>query len=338
MALVYTGAAGAGRSCAVDPPLVLAPMAGITDMTYRLLLRRIGGVGLVTMEFVSSEGLTRGNVRTERLLRFDPAERPLSVQIYGADAGRMAAAAARVEEMQVDVCDINMGCPANKVLKGCAGAGLMRDVTKAREIIAACRRALPTTPLTVKFRAGLTDDAINFVELGRICEGEGVAAVALHPRTARQMYTGRADWSRIARLKEAVHIPVVGNGDVQTPEDVLAMFRETGCDAVMCGRATMKNPWIFKQAAELLAGRPYRSAMLAERREVILEHFRLIMRDDGDEPRAVMGKLRTFTGWYTHGLPNGADLRRRINSLESPTAFLDAVEAFFEARKALEAA
>src|ERR1700682_2301300 len=232
MSLVYAGACT--RPCRVDPPLVLAPMAGITDMTYRLLLRRIGGVGLVTMEFVSSEGLTRGNQRTERLLRFDPAERPLSIQIYGADAGRMAIAAARVEEMQVDVCDINMGCPANKVLKGCAGAGLMSDLGKARDIIEACRRALPTTPLTVKFRAGLTDDAINFVELGKICEGEGVAAVALHPRTARQMYTGRADWSRIARLKESVRIPVVGNGDIQTPEDVLAMFRETGCDAVMC--------------------------------------------------------------------------------------------------------
>ena len=166
----------------------------------------------------------------------------------------MEIAAERVEEMGVDVCDINMGCPANKVLKGCAGAGLMRDLGRAKEIIAACRKALKTTPLTVKFRLGVTDETVNYLELGRICEGEGVAAVALHARTAKQMYTGRADWSRIARLKEAVRIPVVGNGDVQTPEDVLAMFKETGCDAVMCGRATMKNPWIFRQAAELLAG------------------------------------------------------------------------------------
>jgi len=306
-------------------------MAGITDMTYRLLLRRIGGVGLVTMEFVSSEGLTRGSARTERLLRFDPTERPLSVQIYGADAERMAIAAARVEEMNVDVCDINMGCPANKVLKGCAGAGLMRDLSRAREIIAACRKALPTTPLTVKFRLGLTDETVNYLELGRICEGEGVAAVALHARTAKQMYTGRADWSRIARLKEAVNIPVVGNGDVEKPEDVLAMFRETGCDAVMCGRATMKNPWIFRQANELLNGREYREATLAERRDVILEHFRLISRDYADDSRAIMNKLRTFTGWYTHGVPNGSLLRRRIASLASPQAFLDAVEEFFEA-------
>ena len=191
MPLVYGG--GETRPVIVDPPLVLAPMAGITDMTYRLLLRRMGGVGLVTMEFVSSEGLTRGNRRTERLLRFDPEERPLSVQIYGADAARMAVAAERVEEMRVDACDVNMGCPANKVLKGCAGAGLMRDLVKARAIIAACRRALPTTPLTVKFRLGIDEESRNFLELGRICEGEGVAAVALHARTAKQMYTGRAD-------------------------------------------------------------------------------------------------------------------------------------------------
>jgi nifR3 family TIM-barrel protein len=313
-------------------------MAGITDMTYRLLLRRIGGVGLVTMEFVSSEGLTRGNKRTERLLRWDPAERPLSVQIYGADAERMEIAAARVEEMQVDACDINMGCPANKVLKGCAGAGLMRDLGKARAIISACVRALPTTPLTVKFRLGINDETENYLELGRICEGEGAAAVALHARTAKQMYTGRADWSKIARLKEAVSIPVAGNGDVNSADDVLAMFRQTGCDAVMCGRATMKNPWIFKQAAELLAGRPFREATLAERRGVILEHFRLIQRDQSDAPKAMMGKLRTFTSWYTHGLPNGSELRRRIGSLESPQAFLDAVEEFFETHAARVAA
>lgn len=309
-------------------------MAGITDMTYRLLLRRLGGVGLVTMEFVSSEGLTRGNRRTTRLLRYDPGERPLSIQIYGADAARMSAAAAYVEEMQVDACDINMGCPANKVLRGCAGAGLMRDLSRAREIVAACRRALPTTPLTVKFRLGVANDALNFVELGRICEGEGASAVALHPRTAGQMFTGDADWSAIARLKEAVSIPVVGNGDVRTPEDVIRMFRQTSCDAVMVGRATMKNPWIFRQAARLLAGGSYAPATLAERRDVILDHFRLIVRDQCDDPKSVMSKLRTFTGWYTHGLPNGVELRRRISTLPDPTSFLEAVEEFFERRRA----
>jgi len=320
------------RPCVVDPPLVLAPMAGITDGTYRLLLRRMGGVGLVTMEFISSEGLTRGARRTERLMRWEPEERPLSIQIYGSDAARMAEAARRVEEEGVDVCDINMGCPANKILKGCAGAGLMRDLTRARGIIEACRKVLPTTPLTVKFRAGITEETTNFVELGKICEGEGVAAVALHPRTAKQFYSGRADWSRIARLKEAVRIPVVGNGDVETPEDVLRMLRETGCDAVMIGRATMKNPWVFRQAADLLAGRPYRVATLEERRDVILQHFRLIREAEEDVPKRMMGKLKTFTGWYTHGVPKGTELRRRIQSLPTPEAFLEAVESFFALR------
>ena len=299
-------------------------------MTYRLLLRRIGGVGLVTMEFVSSEGLTRGNRRTERLLRFDPAERPLSVQIYGADAARMADAAERVEEMQVDVCDINMGCPANKVLKGCAGAGLMRDLGKAREIIAACRKALPTTPLTVKFRLGVD---------GR--DGELPRARAdLRRRGRRRRRAPRADGEADvhgARRLEPDRAAQGGGLDPgrrqrrrETPEDVVAMFRETGCDAVMCGRATMKNPWIFRQAADLLAGRPYREATLEERREVILEHFRLIQKDDGGRAEGRHAKLRTFTGWYTHGLPNGSELRRRIPRLEAPQAFLDAVEDFFE--------
>ena len=324
----------APRALSFSPPLVLAPMAGITDLTYRLLLRRLGGVGLVTMEFVSSEGLTRGNWRTARLLRFDPDERPLSVQIYGSDAARMARAAAMVEEMQVDACDVNMGCPANSVLKGCAGAGLMRDLPRAREIVAACKKALSTTPLTVKFRLGVGDDQLNYVELGRICEGEGASAVALHPRTAKQMYSGRADWSAIARLKEAVSIPVVGNGDVEKPEDAVSMFRETGCDAVMVGRATMKNPWIFRQAAALLEGRPYAPATIAERREVILAHFKLIVRDHADDPRVVMRRLRTFTGWYTHGLPAGSELRRRISTLPDPPAFLGAVEEFFARRLA----
>src|SRR5664280_661359 len=304
-------------------------MAGITDRDFRLLIRRLGGCGLVSMEFISSEGLTRQRPSTLKMLHFVDEERPIAIQIYGSDPEKMAEAARLVEGMGADVCDINMGCPANKVLKGCAGAGLMSDLGRAKEIVAACRKALKTTPLTVKFRLGVTDEAVNYLELGRICEGEGVSAVALHARTAKQMYTGRADWSYIARLKEAVRIPVVGNGDVATPEDVLAMFRETGCDAVMCGRATMKNPWIFRQASELLAGRSYREATLAERRDVILDHFRLIQRDDADAPKAVLAKLRTFTGWYTHGLPNGSELRRRIASLESPQAFLDAVEDFF---------
>src|SRR5437016_4150673 len=184
----------------IDPPLVLAPMAGITDHVYRLMLRRIGGVGLVTMEFISSEAITRGNARQLRKMVFSDEERPLSIQIYGSDPERMAAAADIVEELSPDACDINMGCPANKVLKGCAGAALMGDPELARAIVRSVKRRL-SMPLTVKFRLGLDDGRMNFKDLGRICEDEGAAAVAMHARTARQMYTGQADRRRIAQLK-----------------------------------------------------------------------------------------------------------------------------------------
>jgi tRNA-dihydrouridine synthase B len=311
----------------IDPPLILAPMAGITDHAYRLMLRRIGGVGLVTMEFISSEAITRGIARQIRKMAFSQEERPLSIQIYGSDAERMSAAADIVEELRPDVCDINMGCPANKVLKGCAGAALMGDLPLARRIVRDVRRRL-TMPLTVKFRLGLDADRKNFLDLGRMCEDEGAAAVAMHARTARQMYTGEADWSRIADLKRHVSIPVVGNGDVETAEDAVAMMRETGCDAVMVGRATMKNPWIFRQAADLLAGRPPREATLSERRDLMLGHFMAIERMAFDSTEA-LHKLRTMTGWYTHGLPNGRALRVRISSLLTPADFREAVMEFF---------
>jgi tRNA-dihydrouridine synthase B len=311
----------------VDPPLILAPMAGITDHAYRLMLRRIGGVGLVTMEFISSEAITRGIARQLRKMVFTEDERPLSIQIYGSDPQRMAAAADIVEELAPDVCDINMGCPANKVLKGCAGAALMADPKLARSIVAQVRSRL-SVPLTVKFRLGVDDARRNFLEIGRICEGEGAAAVALHGRTARQMYTGRADWDRIAELKAALAIPVVGNGDVETADDAHAMFEQTGCDAVMIGRATMKNPWIFRQIADRRAGRPAQEATLEERRDLMLAHFSAIEREAFD-PREALHKLRTMTGWYTHGLENGRALRVRISGLATPANFREAVEEFF---------
>ena len=312
----------------VAPPLILAPMAGITDHAYRLMLRRIGGVGLVTMEFISSKAISRGNARQMRKMLFSEEERPLSIQIYGSDPERMAAAADIVEELAPDVCDINMGCPANKVLKGCAGAALMGDPELARRIVQTVRRRL-SIPLTVKFRLGLDDSRKNFLELGRICEAEGAAAVAMHGRTARQMYTGRADWDRIAELKAALSIPVVGNGDIETAEDAVAMLARTGCDAVMCGRATMKNPWIFRQIADLLAGRQPREATLSERRDLMLGHFGEIERLAFD-PREALHKLRTMTGWYTHGLPNGRGLRVRISQLQTPEDFRSAIEEFFD--------
>jgi nifR3 family TIM-barrel protein len=313
----------------LDPPLVLAPMAGVTDRDFRLIVRRIGGVGLVTMEFIASRALVRGVAKTLDLMHFVAEERPISIQIYGSDPDTMAEAARQVEAMGADVCDINMGCPANKVLKGCAGCALMGDLELARRIVAAVRRAI-SIPLTVKFRLGLDHERPNFLELGRICEGEGAQAVALHARTARQMFAGdaRERWVEIARLKAALAIPVIGNGDVREPADVLAMLAETGCDAVMIGRAATRNPWIFRQTADLMAGRAPEAASLAARRELILGHFQLVAARE--ESRWALHKLRKFTGWYTHGVPRGRELRQRINELEDVPSFLAAVEAFFE--------
>ena len=309
----------------VDPPLWLAPMAGVTDRDFRLIVRRIGGVGVVTMEFISSRAIVSGNEKTRELMHFSPEERPLSIQIYGSDAATMREAALVVEELGADICDINMGCPANKVLKGCAGAALMGDLKLAESIVRAVRDAI-SIPLTVKFRLGLDDCRRNYLDLGRLCEANGVAAVALHARTARQMFTGEADWSHLARLKEALSIPVIGNGDVREPEDALRMMAETGCDGVMVGRGATKNPWIFRQTAARMSGSQVTEPTLADRRDLILDHFRMVA--DRENSLFALHKLRKFTGWYTHGLPNGRKLRQAINQLPDVPTFMATVEEF----------
>ena len=312
---------------AVDPPLFLAPMAGVTDRDFRLIVRRIGGVGVVAMEFISSKAIVHGNKKTRELMFFSDEERPLAIQIYGSDAATMAEAARVVEELGADVCDINMGCPANKVLKGCAGAALMGDLDLARRIVRDVRRAI-TIPLTVKFRLGLDDGRRNYLELGRVCEAEGAAAVAMHARTARQMFDGEADWTHLARLKATLGVPVIGNGDVREPEDALRMLAETGCDGVMIGRGATRNPWLFRQIAARLSGGRITEPTLADRRELILSHFRMVA---AREPSTyALHKLRKFTGWYTHGLPHGRQLRQAINQLPDVPSFLAAVEQFFD--------
>ena len=310
----------------LEQPLILAPMAGITDQYFRLILKRIGGIGLVTMEFISSEALTRGSKRTRHMMQFSEEERPLAIQIYGSNADRMAETADFVQALGADVVDINMGCPANKVLKGCAGAALMGDPALARDIIRTVRRRV-TIPLTVKFRIGLDDARANYLELGRVCAGEGVDAIAMHGRTARQMFRGSSDWDCIRRLKESVAIPVSGNGDVEAPGDALALWRQTGCDGVMIGRAAVKNPWIFRQIVALRSGGTPTEPTIDERRDLILYHFNLLR--DREEEHYALHKIRTFTGWYTHGLPNGRALRQRINSLNSTAEFIEEIEGFF---------
>ena len=311
----------------VDPPLILAPMAGVTDRDFRLIVRRIGGVGLVTMEFIAAKGLVGGDKRVLGLMHYAEEERPLSIQVYGSDAATMAEAAREVERRGADVCDINMGCPANKILKGCAGAALMGDLKLAEEIIAAVRRAI-SIPLTVKFRLGLDDARRNYLELGRICEANGVSAVTLHARTARQKFTGEAEWPEIAELKAALSIPVIGNGDVRGPEDAVRMLRETGCDAIMVGRGATRNPWIFRQIAARLSGGEIREPTWEQRRDLILDHFRTVI--EREERKMAMYKLKTFTGLYSKGLPDGLSLRRQIHALRRPESFPEAIERFFE--------
>ncbi len=315
------------RAVTIDPPLFLAPMAGVTDRDFRLIVRRVGGVGLVSMEFISSRAIVDGNQRTRDLMHFVEEERPLAIQIYGSDASTMAEAAEVVEGLGADVCDINMGCPANKVLKGCAGAALMGDLRLAGRIVRTVRRRI-RIPLTVKFRLGLDLGRANYLDLGRLCEDEGVDAVTLHARTAKQMFRGDADWSHLARLKEALDIPVIGNGDVTAPEHAESMLRQTGCNGVMVGRGATKNPWIFHQIASHLLGTEAPAPTLVDRRDLILSHFRMVAaREEG---RFALHKLRKFTGWYTYGLPSGKRLRQRIQQLDSVEKFLLAVEEFFE--------
>ncbi len=314
-------------SVRVDPPLWLAPMAGVTDRDFRLIVRRIGGVGVVSMEFISSKAIVSGNQKTRDLMYFSKEERPLAIQIYGSDAATMREAALVVQELGADICDINMGCPANKVLKGCAGAALMGDLKLAERIVRTVRDAI-SIPLTVKFRLGLDDCRRNYLELGRICEANGVNAVAMHARTARQMFSGEADWSHLAELKQTLSIPVIGNGDVREPEDAERMLAATGCDGVMIGRGATRNPWLFRQIASRLSGGRLSEPTVEDRRDLILTHFRLVA--EREPSLYALHKLRKFTGWYTHGLPNGRRLRQDINQLPDVESFLAAVESFFE--------
>lgn len=314
-------------SVAFSPPTILAPMAGVTDRDFRLIIRRIGGVGVVTMEFISSKMLMQGDKRVTGLLHYEEEERPLSIQIYGSDAATMADAARVVEQRGADLCDINMGCPANKVLKGCAGAALMGDLKLAQQIVRDARRAI-SIPLTVKFRLGIDDRRLNFVELGKICQEEGADAVALHPRTAKQMYRGESDWSKIGELKDALDIPVIGNGDIREADDAVRMIRETGCDAVMVGRGATRNPWIFAQIEARLSEGRLPEPTLADRRALVTRHFRTLM--EREEPRAALHKMRTFTHWYSHGLPKGQQMRRQIQGQGDPESLLAMIQNHFD--------
>jgi len=338
-------------------------MAGVTDTVFRRFIRNLGGCGLIMTEFTSADGVLRKkDQKAKRYLHFYDDEHPISAQLFGSDPNVMAEAAKMVEGLGFDLVDLNLGCPAKKVVKCNGGSGLLRDLPAIGRIFESVRAAVKI-PFTVKFRAGWNDEEIVCVELARMAENCGLAAVALHARTREMGYSGNARWEWIAAVKDAVKIPVIGNGDIRSPEDACAMVTQTGCDAVMIGRSAPSNPWIFRQIEQYCADmgpglgsgrveqgsapledsaglhparpdqrsgpRPYDEPSESDRYQMIRTYFRMLIEEE--LPDAV-GKMKQFASWFTHGVPGGAHLRKEIYESKSAPEVLSRVEAFFEAR------
>ena len=310
----------------ISPNLVLAPMAGVTDSSFRRLIKELGGVGLIVTEFISVEGITRGNLATHRMMKFLPEERPLSIQIFGYDDERMAMAAELIEIAGADIVDINCGCPAKRVVRGGGGSSLLRDLPQLEKILRRIRRSV-SIPVTMKIRTGWDDSSINAVEVARLVEDCGGNMVAVHGRTKEQGYSGLANWDTIAAVKRAVSIPVIGCGDVTTSEQALKRLAETGVDAVMIGRGAIANPWIFRQTSERMRGEPVYQPPLSEKQRVLHRYHELI-RDEMPE-RALAGKLKQMCGYFTHGLAGGARLRERVFHSQSIDEIFQRIDEYF---------
>ncbi len=315
------------RGVVINPPLVLAPIAGHTDSLFRRAIKSLGGCGLVVSELVSTEGMTRRQDRTLHLTRFEDCERPISIQIFGADPERMAESATMVQEMGADFVDINAGCPVKKVVQQGGGSNLLRDLPLLEKIFTAVRRSV-TIPLTAKIRTGWDRNSINAIEVLKLAEGSGVEALTVHGRTRCDLFAGQADWSAIARVKDAARIPIIGNGDIFEPGDAGRMFRETGVDGVMIGRGVLSNPWLIRQCHDFTERKAVHAVSVQEKADFMLSFLASLARNI--PPTVATGRMKRVGGYLSRGVPNGARLRSAIHSARTTDEILQLVRDHFQ--------